>query len=59
MSIKRRRRDKVLSLRFTEKEKLFLDYIFNKHNQSNSDTFLDVMKYYYENVMTKEKNINE
>lgn len=57
-NLKKRKRDKVLSLRLTKEEKILVDYIFNKYNQSNTDTFLEVMKYYYNNELGKEKNIH-
>lgn len=57
--MKKRRRDKMLSLRFTEKEKLFIDYIFNKYDRSSTDTFLEVMRYYYVNVIDKENLIDK
>ena len=49
----------MLSLRFTEKEKLFIDYIFNKYDRSSTDTFLEVMRYYYVNVIDKENLIDK
>ena len=56
--MKKRRRDKVLSLRLTEEEKRFVDLVFNKHNQSNTETMLKIFAYYYENELGKGKNIH-
>lgn len=56
--MKKRRRDKVLSLRLTEEEKRFVDLIFNKHNQSNTETMLKIFAYYYENELGKGKNLH-
>lgn len=56
--MKKRRRDKVLSLRLTENEKKLVDEVFNHYNQSNTDTFMKMMLLQYK-LIQKEKRDND
>lgn len=59
--MKSRKRDKVFSIRLTEKEKKFVDEIFNKYDCSKTETFIrsmfllkEVEKYYGKRNINKE-----
>lgn len=59
--MKRRKRDKVFSIRLTEKEKNFVDEIFNKYDCSKTETFMrsmfllkEIEKYYGKRNTDKE-----
>lgn len=54
--MKKRRRDKVLSLRLTENEKKLVDEVFNHYNQSNTDTFMKMMLLQYRLIQKEKKN---